>query len=811
MQLLFSKLEKITGGTVICLHADKPVTALITDSRKASAADGALFLAIKGARHDGHQHIRNLYDIGVRQFVIEREIDINLPEANIIRVNSTVNALQDIAAYHREQFSLPVIGITGSNGKTIVKEWLYQLLSKDFAVVKNPGSYNSQTGVPLSVWQIRHHHQLGVFEAGISQPGEMKKLERVIRPSAGIFTNIGSAHDEGFANLDEKIEEKLLLFSRVGILIYCADHTRIHHAVKKKSTIPTLSWGYSGEADIMLHQVANQYTVQWNNQKFNLTLPFADKASVENCFHCIAMMLWLKIPVQEIQQRVNTLQTVAMRLELKEAINRCQVIDDTYNNDLGGLKISLDFLAHQHQKQNKRLILSDILQSGMSDHELVAHIAALVEKSPVNAFTGIGPVLMKHKHLFKLPAEFHPDTETYLQTFDSNRYHDEVILVKGARAFQFEKIIHRLQRKVHGTIMKIDLGALVHNLNFIRSRLKPETKIMVMVKAFAYGSGSIEVANLLQYHKVNYLGVAYADEGVELRKNNISLPVMVMNPSEESFDQLLAYHLEPEIYNFKILHALIHALSGRACMIHLKLDTGMHRLGFEETDLDELTTLLQQHSNLRIASIFSHLAGADEAVNDDFSREQARKFMSMAENITKRLSYKPLYHIANSPAILRLAELQMDMVRLGIGLYGVNPTHEDFPLRPAATLKTIISQIREVNEGETIGYGRKGRATKKMKIATIAIGYADGFSRAFSNGVGEVLIHGKRAPVVGIVCMDMTMVDITGIDAREGDEVIVFGEDLPITEVAAKINTIPYEILTSTSERVKRVFVSEGI
>lgn len=810
MPLKFSQIDKITNGRTLQLHCDRLVTALLTDSRKASRDEGALFFAIKGERHDGHDHIGKLYVAGIRQFVVEKDNQWDLPEANIIRVNSSVQALQYIAKHHRQQFTLPVIGITGSNGKTIIKEWLYQLLAHNFSIVKNPGSYNSQIGVPLSVWQIQPHHNLAIFEAGISKPGEMEKLEDIIKPAIGVFTNIGSAHDEGFADTGEKIREKLLLFQHAEQLVFCADHTSIAEAVKK-ANIPGLSWGTTKDSDIIIRKVNDSFLLQKAGEEFTVTLPFSDKASIENCFHCITVMLCLKISPEEIQQRVHLLRSVSMRLELKEGINRCQVIDDTYNNDLGGLQISLEFLTHQHQKQKKRIILSDIFQSGMDDKDLVTQIASIVEKNAVHGLTGIGPVLTKYKHLFHIPSEFYPDTDTYLSTFDPGRYVDEVILVKGARSFQFEKIVQRLQRKVHGTIMEVDLGALVHNLNFVRSVMRPQTKIMVMVKAFAYGSGSIEVANLLQYHKVDYLGVAYSDEGVELRKNNISIPIMVMNPSEESFDQMIAYGLEPEVYNFKILRALILSLSGRTCNIHIKLDTGMHRLGFDEADTPGLISILREHPNIRVASIFSHLAGADEAINDAFSYEQAGKFRKMAGAVSTAISYKPLLHILNSPGILRLPDLQMDMVRLGIGLYGIDPTNTGFPLRPAATLKTIISQIKEIQPGETIGYGRKGKAVKKMKIATIAIGYADGYSRAFSHGKGEVLIHGRRAPVVGIVCMDMTMVDITGIDAHEGDEVIVFGEGLPITEVAGKINTIAYEILTNTSERVKRVFVAEGI
>jgi alanine racemase len=501
-----------------------------------------------------------------------------------------------------------------------------------------------------------------------------------------------------------------------------------------------------------------------------------------------------------------------MRLEIKEGINRCQIIDDTYNNDLAGLQVSLDFLANQNQKEKKRVILSDIHQSGLSDTALAKKIASLVEGAQVEHFVGIGPVLAAHPGDLPPGSHFYRSTEDFLKDFDFNLLQDEVILVKGARAFAFEKIVQRIQRKVHGTIMEIDLGAVVYNLNYFKSRLKSSTGIMAMVKAFAYGSGSNEIANVLQYNRVNYLGVAYADEGIDLRKNHITLPIMVMNPAEESFDALLGYQLEPEIYNFQLLHAFSAFLRGRPCKVHIKIDTGMHRLGFGRQEIEALATLLRERPNLTVASIFSHLAAADEQAHDEYSRQQGRRFVGMADIISSQLPARPIYHLLNSSGILRLPELQFDMVRLGIGLYGIDPTGEHSArLRPVASLKTIISQIRHIPKGDTIGYGRKGKAEIPLTVATIAVGYADGFSRAFSQGVGKVLVNGMRAPVIGNVCMDMTMVDITGISAKEGDEVILFGKALPIEELANSVDTIPYEILTNASERVKRVFVAESI
>jgi Alr-MurF fusion protein len=809
----FSQLEKIIKGRNLFFSNDYFISTLCIDSRKAQVSEETLFFAIRGERHDGHAHIRTLYQAGIRQFVVEQlsEDFSSLQGANVILVHSCVDALQKLASCHRHNFSIPVIGITGSNGKTITKEWLSQMLSKDRIVVKSPGSYNSQVGVPLSVWQLQSHHQIAIFEAGISRPGEMEKLEKVIKPSIGIFTNIGSAHDEGFKSYEEKITEKLKLFKSVNVLIYCRDHEQLHTCIGE-SAINTFSWGSSSLSDVCTSFRGNTCFVQLGKERFELHMPFTDKASLENCLHCVTLMIWMGFPLPKIQELVHALRAIPMRMELKEGINQCQLIDDTYNNDLGGLERALQFLTHQNQKKKKRLILSDILESGMGNEDLAKKIAALVHQNNITYFVGIGPVLCAFQALFPPLSTFYHSTSDFLRQFEFDLLQQEAILVKGARSFTFEKIVRRLQRKVHGTVMEIDLDNLVHNLNFFKSKLKPLTKIMVMVKAFAYGSGSVDIANILQYHKTDYLGVAYADEGVELRKNNISLPIMVMNPSEDSFDTIFQYDLEPEIYSLRIFDSLLNHLQGNVCKIHVKLDTGMHRLGFDDTTVNEMIRLIKLNSNIKVASVFSHLAGADEAEHDTFSRHQFDTFMRWADQISIALGYRPSYHILNSPGILRLVDYQLDMVRLGIGLYGVDPTHEGFTqLKPVATLKTVISQIKHVKQGESIGYGRKGLAEKDATIATIAIGYADGFSRSFSNGVGEVLIHDQRAKVIGNVCMDMTMIDVTGLKANEGDEVILFGKEYPIQQVAEKIHTIPYEILTSTSERVKRVFVADGI
>lgn len=809
--LLFSHLKDITSGKLLKVSVDRSVDDLILDSRKAIVSDGSVFFAIQGKHHNGHAYIDALYKNGIRQFVVEDAINIDkFIDANFIHVTSAIDALQKIAAYHRSKFSIPVVGITGSNGKTIVKEWLYQLLSKQETVVKNPGSYNSQIGVPLSVWQLQPYHTFGIFEAGISQPGEMEKLAAIIKPTLGIFTNIGTAHDENFSSVEQKIEEKIKLFRDASMVICCADQHKLFTQLKA-SNLPLLSWGFSASADVQITRRDAAYQISWKEKNFTISLPFSDAASVENAFHCLTILLYLGTDIQIIRTGLSSLRSVPMRLELKEGVNQNQVIDDAYNNDLGGLQISLDLLSGQNQKTKKTLILSDILESGMSEEQLTDKVAQLVNASGVTKFIGIGSILSKYKNKVKTEAHFYTSTEDFLEAFRADSFNQEVILIKGARSFEFERIVKRLERKVHGTVMEVDLSALVYNLNYFKSKLKPDTRLMVMVKALAYGSGSVEVANLLQYHKVDYLGVAYADEGVELRKNNIRTPIMVMNPTEEGFHAMLNFNLEPELYSFSILRAFISFLNGRSWKIHLKIDTGMHRLGFEQSEIKDLIQLLTQHTNIQVASIFTHLSGSDEAALDDFSREQVKSFTQTAKAISDVLGYSPMLHVLNTPGILRFPEFQFDMVRLGIGLYGVDPTAKQHTLKPVNSLKTLISQVRMLKAGETVGYGRKGKAIKDMRIGTIAIGYADGYSRAFSRGVGEVLVNGKRAPVIGNVCMDMTMIDLTGIEANEGDEVIIFGAGLSVDELAVKINTIPYEILTNTSDRVKRIFVTESI
>ncbi len=816
----FKEIAQITDGLLVQFTAFYPLQHLVTDSRKVANPGSSLFFAIRGDFQDGHQYLPELYGQGVRQFMVEDAsnlLESNLyPDANILLVPSSVAALQALAAYHRRLFALPVVAITGSNGKTIVKEWLSQLLSTTERVVKSPRSYNSQIGVPLSVWQINAAHTVGVFEAGLSKPDEMERLAAVIQPSLGIFTNLGSAHAEGFASQAQKLEEKLKLFVDVKCLVYCLDQTQVDYAVRAQS-LPRFTWSKSHpEADVQVEILPAQaqktpIKFQHLHQNHELTLPFVDEASLENALHCLAAMLYLGVDPAQLSARFERLLPVAMRLERKEAINGCYVIDDTYNNDVAGLRIALDVLAHQSRHGRKTLILSDLLEAGLSEGALYQQVAQEIEARGVDRVIGIGDVISRHQNLFAVNSEFFLGTDSFLGQLKPETFRQETILVKGARLFQFEKIVAALQQQVHGTVLEINLDALVHNLNYYRAKVPAQTKIMVMVKAFAYGAGSYEIANMLQFHRVDYLAVAYADEGIALREHGITLPIMVMNPSPGSFLKVQQFGLEPEIYSPDLLHRFLDYFpenTPETPLIHLKLDTGMHRLGFDATELDEALAVLTQMPHVRVQSVFSHLASADVADHNDFTQEQIRQFTQMAGGAENVLGYTVTKHLLNSAGIVRFGQAAaFDMVRLGIGLYGIEASStEQHGLETVGRLTTTVSQVKQIKAGDTIGYSRKGKAETDRQTATIAIGYADGYDRRFSNGTGEVLINGQRAPIIGNVCMDMCMVDVTGLDVQAGDEVVVFGEGLPLTELAQRIGTIPYELLTNVSTRVKRVF-----
>lgn len=813
----------IQGESTIPLERNHRIVHLLFDSRQLIFPATSLFFAIRAARNDGHQYIKTLYQKGVRNFVVEADFDSTFfAKANFIKVSSSLAALQILARHHRQQFELESIGITGSNGKTIIKEWLFQLLHKDYNIVRSPKSYNSQIGVPLSIWQIKTYHQLGIFEAGISQPQEMAKIAPIIGCQVGIFTNIGSAHNEGFESSTEKIQEKLLLFKDAKSILYCKDHQTIHEAIQQLADKALFSWSAKTSADLRILKTYKNHTAWtkieaiFKGKTISIQIPFQDSASIENAIHCWAFLLYKNYPQTLIQTRMRQLEAVAMRLELKAGINACTIINDSYNSDLNGLRIALNFMEQQANHNRKTLILSDILESGLSDVELYQEVADLLANTAINRVIGIGKTIAQLPPFLnkKILTRLFPDTDAFLAQLPNFHFEKESILLKGARAFAFERISNRLVLKAHRTLLEVNLNALIHNLNIYSQYLYPTTKILVMVKASAYGSGSYEVARLLEFHKVDYLGVAYVDEGVELRKAGIQLPILVLNCEETVFASLILYQLEPEIYSLRQLEQFLQALTNteRPYPIHLKLDTGMHRLGFEAQHLEALSHILKENAaKVTVKSIFSHLAASDESIHDDFSAQQFDTFEKMYAQLVEYLGYRPFRHMLNSSGIVRFPHYQLDMVRLGIGLYGVDSSGVlKEQLQVVNRLKARISQIKTISKNETVGYSRKAKFTQKGRIATISIGYADGLLRQAGNGHFKVFLHQQLAPIVGNVCMDMCMIDISHIPAaKEGDEVEIFGSNHAVQQLADCLNTIPYEVFTNISDRVKRVYFQE--
>lgn len=794
--------------------ADALVEQLLFDSRSVAAPSVSLFFALPGKHRDGHRFLSDLYAQGIRQFVVNQAINPQkFPEANILKVANTFDALQQLAAHHRARFHIPVVGITGSNGKTVVKEWLAQLLSPDFDLVRSPKSYNSQIGVPLSVWQMQDRNTFAIFEAGISQPGEMARLEKIIRPSIGVFTNLGPAHQEGFTSDEEKLSEKMRLFAHSDLIV-CESRW-----AKACPGMPFFTWSMHGEpADLQVQSMENllsggvRISAFARQKPSSLALPFSDPASIENALNCWAVLLLLGIPTEEIERRMWRLEPVEMRLEVKAAIHGCTLINDAYSNDLASLRLALQFARQQAGTGNITLILSDILQSGQSREVLWKEVSDIVQTQKVGRFLGIGTEITSIlPHLpASVEAVFYPDTEAFLEHIPAHEFRKETILLKGARAFAFERIARRLEQKAHKTVLEVNLSALAQNLKTYQRLLQPATKMMVMVKAEGYGAGSAQVAKLLEFNQVDYLGVAYADEGISLREAGVNLPILVLNPEPASFDALWRFRLEPEVYSLEMLAEIAAFASGdKNLSIHLKLDTGMHRLGFEAADIPALLEKLRNWPQLRVASVFSHLSASDAPQHDEFTRHQAAVFLEMYAQISTALGYAPLRHLCNTGGIERWPDLHFDMVRLGIGLYGIGG--KKVKLQTVNALKASISQIKTIPAGETVGYNRNsGPLDAPKRIATISIGYADGLLRGAGGGRFAASVRGQRAPTVGNICMDMTMLDITQIpQARVGDEVTIFGENPPVQDLADCLQTIPYEIFTNVSDRVKRVYWQE--
>ena len=810
------KLGSLLNGKVYGRN-DLPLNTLSIDSRTLTPSGETLFVALSGEQHDGHNYIGDLYRRGIRTFLVSTLPDYRkFPEAGFCQVANTLTGLQEIASASRQLFDGEILAITGSNGKTIVKEWIHQCLGDTIRIHRSPKSYNSQVGVPLSIWGIKPAHQLAVIEAGISRPGEMKKLHQVIQPDTGIFTHLGSAHQKHFESMEVKLKEKLKLFKGCKSVICRADITVDSKPLRsylEDLQAEIVDWSMEGEARYQYRvngrtssQTSMEATV--HGDKTNFKLPFSDDASVENALHVFTYCMEKGFPMEFVKKQIEKLEPVSMRLEILKGITGSTLINDTYNSDTGGVVAALDLMGQQDTRTGRVVILSDLLQSGMEDRVLYSEIAALLKRKEVDLFIGIGPALSDHKALFPVSSLFYQDTEGFLKRMDRTLFQEKIILIKGSRLFGFERIAQELQLKTHQTRLETDLNAMVHNLNHFRSLLNEGVKTMVMVKALSYGSGNIEIAKLLQYHQVDYLAVAFIDEGIELRKAGIHLPIMVLNPDPSGFGTMLDYMLEPEIYNLRGVKALKKILHHRGINdfpLHVKMDTGMHRLGFGESDLEQLIPWLQE-PGFRVVSVFSHLVASGDPQQDLFTSEQIRRFDHMCSGLSMALGVTFRKHILNSAGIERFPDAQYDMVRLGIGLHGIG---EDSSLKVVSSFKTTVSQIRAVAAGETVGYLRSGMTLRPSSIATIPVGYADGFHRSLGNGKGKVYVNDQVAPTIGEICMDMAMIDVTGLEVTEGDEVELFGKQQPVSELARQAGTIPYEILTSVPERVKRVYLQE--
>ena len=831
------QIASVVGGQVIGNQSDTIVVKdILFDSRLLIDADNTLFFALYSGRNDGHKYIAELYEKGVRAFVIsQKNIEnyvgsnhyspVQYPDSTFIVVDDTLSALQKLAAHHRAQFDIPVVGITGSNGKTVVKEWLYQILSPSMSVCRSPKSYNSQIGVPLSVWQMNSTNNVALFEAGISRPGEMEKLREIIKPTIGVFTNIGEAHGKNFENIQQKIEEKLKLFNGVkainaAAVVYCSDNQEIAAAISAAG-IPAFSWSrHAKNADLFVSSIEisenSEISAIFQGNSIKITIPFIDNASIENAINCWCVALLLGVPNDVIAERMAHLESVEMRMELKAGVRNCMIINDSYNNDRNALAIALDFMNAQHH-DNKVLILSDILQSEQKEEDLYKNVAQLIENKGVDTFIGIGPAICRNmKNELKINSFFYISTSDFLTNHPMKMFENQIVLLKGARSFEFERIMKVLQQKSHETVLEINLDNLVKNLNYYRGKLKKDTKMMVMVKAFAYGSGNYEVSSTLAFHHVDYLTVAYADEGVDLRNRGIKLPIMVMTPETNTFDIIIKHGLEPDIYSFRCLSQLEDAINQldtelkEPVGIHIKVDTGMHRLGFLPDEIDALIERVKSNPKIRIKSVFSHFATSDMPEEDDFVMHQISQFELMSSKIVAAFPYKIMRHLLNTAGISRFTDYQYDMVRLGIGVYGVAICDEDRgKMHNVMSLKTTIKQIKEYGPGETIGYGRHGKITKPSRIAVIPIGYADGLRRQLGNGKACLWVNGKPAPIIGNICMDLTMIDVTGIDCQEDDTAVLFDDNHPIEIIANACDTIAYEIMTRISQRVKRIYVKE--
>ena len=782
MRYFLSDIAKIVGGRL--LGCDLEVHSVATDSRSYDLSSDSLFVAMRGVNHDAHDHIAEVAERGVKAFMVEHEVTLT-EGCGVVVIENSLSALQTLASHHRKQFVGNVVGITGSNGKTTIKEWISQCAPSRANIFRSPRSYNSQLGVALSLLMLDNNFDTAIIEAGISQKGEMERLAKMIQPDTVIFTSIGDAHAQGFASLEEKISEKLLLADSANTIIYHSAYAPLAEAVKER-------FGDRNLVDASRSCIAQM----------------GDIASQRNAEIVAALFAEMDFEGPDFSQ----LQPVAMRLEVKQGIENSIIIDDSYSADLNSLSIALDNLRSVAGNRKTTLVLSDILQSG---NDVYTEVATMVRKAGINQFVGIGRAITGQRNQFGENSLFFGSVEELIDNISKLDIADHAILIKGNRASRMERLSHRLEQHSHTTILEVNLQAMVRNINYFRSKIGASTRLVAMIKASGYGAGEREVAQMLQKQGVAYLAVAFADEGVALREGGITMPIVVLNADDASFDTMITHSLEPEIYSLRSLASFVQAVERAGEInypIHLKVDSGMHRLGFEEGDIETLNSqLAKAKHSVRVASIFTHLCVADDSTQDSFSKEQICRFDRISNAIMAALPYRPLRHASATEAMLRFEEARFDMCRLGIGLYGFSATAGE-ELEPVSTLRTRIVQIHTLHDGDTVGYGRNGKIVGEKRIATIPIGYADGLNRHLGNGAWEMIVGGRRAKTIGNICMDSCMIDITGIDGvAEGDEVKIFSAERGNTaeDMALVLGTIPYEVLTSVAKRVKRIYINE--
>lgn len=819
-------LKEIASRLNVTKPAQNPlITSLLTDSRSMIDPEGTLFFAIPTSGNDGHKYIPELYRRGVRNFVVNHipESLSDKQDINWLIVDDTVKALQKTASRF-PSFKGEIIGITGSRGKTTLKEWIFQLMEPLSDISRSPRSYNSQIGVPLSMWEIAPDASMAIIEAGISHEGEMQNLADCIKPDTVIITNIGDAHSEGFSSYADKVTEKLILANAPSVkkIIFCSDNEEIsgllNHPGQDKELIDWSTKNKEAKLFISANSTTDgemriDYT--YNNESHSFDAPLSGDTDIENMANALVYMLSVNLSHEVIAKRFAVLHKIGTRLNVTEGVNGCSVILDFYTSDFSSLRPALDFMRRRKMPhQTSTLILSDLHHESASQSDLYAEVADLIDKADIDRFIGVGKVLMEYAHLFPKGSIFFADTDDLLNKLSPSDFSDEIILLKGSPEYNFSDIAEMLECRKHETVLEVNLDSIVSNYNYFRSKLPSSTGIICMVKASGYGAGSYEIAKTLQDCGAAYLAVAVIDEGIELRSRGITMPVMVMNPKTANYKSMFAYRLEPEIYTFPMLRDVISEARKngiKSYPIHIKLDTGMHRMGFVEDELPELMDILVATDSVKAKTVFSHLATADCPDMDDYTELQLSRFRTYTDYMLERSSYPIRRHILNSPGILRYPQYHYDFARLGIGLYGANtlPPEMEKPLAVVSTLRTVIIAIREYEAGETIGYGRKGVLSRKSKIATLPIGYADGMNRHFGRGNISVLVNGKPAPTIGNICMDICMIDVTGIECKVGDSVEIFGSNMPLQRLADALDTIPYEILTSVSPRVKRLYYRE--